>query len=159
MALALVLLSFGIPFIHAGEELGQSKWGKDNTYNLPDMYNKFSYRLLDERKDGYEFLKSLIAFRKKRRFLHDYDPRVFTPLVDFESIGDCLHIKIADENELAPFAQLDFYFNPGEKEVPLTFASERGLLLNLSGVVSSSKLFKEAVVPPHSFLGVSLAKK
>jgi pullulanase len=159
MALALVLLSFGIPFIHAGEELGQSKWGKDNTYNLPDIYNKFSYRLLDERQGGYEFLKSLIAFRKKRRFLHDYDPRVFTPMVDFESLGDCLHIKISDENELAPYAQLDFYFNPGEKEVPLSFASERGLLLNLEGVATSSKLFKTAVVPPHSFLGVYLAKK
>jgi pullulanase len=159
MSLALVLLSFGIPFLHEGEEIGQSKWGKDNTYNLGDLYNKFSYRLLDERQDYYRFVCSLIAFRKKRRFFHDYDPRVYTPLVDFEALGDCLHVKIADGNELAPYAQLDFYFNPGDKEVALSFTSERELLLTLEGIVSAGKSFKSVTVPPHSLLGVSLAKK
>lgn len=67
-ALAVLLFSFGVPFIHAGEEIGLSKFGKRNTYNSGDAFNMFSYSLLDERKECSDYIKHCIALRKSLQF-------------------------------------------------------------------------------------------
>lgn len=153
MGLASVLFAFGIPFLHAGEEIGQSKFGKDNTYNLPDVYNKFSYRLLDERKTMYDYAKSLIALRKKWRFLHVYDPRVIAPMVDLSDEGAVLLIKIVDGNMTAPYDEIDFLLNPSSSSQTYAFSSDRVVLVDTSGDVSSSNLLVQNVLlPKHSVL-------
>ncbi len=59
-----ILLSIGVPFFHAGQEIGLSKGGLDNTYNLGDDINKFKWDILDERIDNYLYFKSLVNYRK-----------------------------------------------------------------------------------------------
>lgn len=153
MGVASVLFSFGIPFIHEGQEIAQSKFGKDNTYNLPDVYNKFSYRLLDERKAMYDYFRSLVALRKKWRFLHVYDPRVIAPMVDLADDGGLLLIKITDPNEVAPYEEVDFLLNPTGENLSHLFPEERSVLVDTSGDVSSSNtLVQNAIVPKHSIL-------
>jgi pullulanase len=153
MGIASVLFAFGIPFIHAGQEIAQSKFGKDNTYNLPDVYNKFSYRLLDERKPLADYAKSLIALRKKWRFLHVYDPRVIAPMVDLSDDGPLLLIKIGDPNQIAPYEEVIFLINPSEASQTYAFNSDRVVLVDTSGDVSSSNLLvQNALVPAHSIL-------
>ena len=44
----IVLYSLGIPFFHAGQEIGLSKKGEGNTYNAGDSLNQFKYSLLKE---------------------------------------------------------------------------------------------------------------
>jgi pullulanase len=161
MGLAAVLFSFGIPFIHAGEEIGQSKFGKDNTYNLPDVYNKFSYRLLDERKGMYDYVRSLIALRKKWRFLHVYDPRVIGPMVELEDQGALLFIKISDGNQVAPYQEVDFLLNPSMDNQTTSFPEDVVLLLGSEGDVSEAHLLvSNLLVPKHAIMAVGhLAKK
>ena len=50
LANSILLLSFGIPFIHMGQEIGLSKDGLDNTYKTLGV-NNLDYRLVDERFD------------------------------------------------------------------------------------------------------------
>ena len=50
LANSILLLSFGIPLIHMGQEIGLSKDGLDNTYNTINV-NNMDYRLVDERFD------------------------------------------------------------------------------------------------------------
>ena len=50
LANSILLLSFGIPLIHMGQEIGLSKDGLDNTYNMVGV-NNLDYRLVDERFD------------------------------------------------------------------------------------------------------------
>lgn len=59
----LVMLSLGIPFIHMGQEIGQSKSGLDNTYNVPKV-NNMDWKLIDERYEMVEHLSKSIALRK-----------------------------------------------------------------------------------------------
>lgn len=59
-----ILLSIGVPFIHAGQEIGLSKNGLDNTYNLGDKYNMFRWDLLDSRVENYLYFKSMANIRK-----------------------------------------------------------------------------------------------
>lgn len=65
LSLGLVVLSLGIPFIHAGQELMRSKKGIDNTYNLGLDVNGLSYQNKDEYQDIIDALKFFISFRKE----------------------------------------------------------------------------------------------
>ncbi|MBR0294569.1 MAG: type I pullulanase [Bacilli bacterium] len=59
---ALLVLSCGVPFIHNGQEIGKSKCGLGNTYNVPCV-NDFDYREVDERIAMVKYLSELISLR------------------------------------------------------------------------------------------------
>ena len=63
----ILLLSFGIPLIHAGQEIGQSKDGLDNTYKTLGV-NNLNYRLIDERFDMVNRFRLFNILRKKLAF-------------------------------------------------------------------------------------------
>lgn len=61
---ALILLtSQGTPFLHTGQELGRSKGGHDNTYNLGDEINNIPWALKDANHRLYRFYRDLVALR------------------------------------------------------------------------------------------------
>ena len=71
LAAVFYMLSQGVPFLHAGEEMLRSKPdGKggvvENSYNSPDVVNSIKWNLLENKiyHDTYEYYKGLIAFRK-----------------------------------------------------------------------------------------------
>ncbi len=69
LAMALVLLSQGMPFIHAGQEFLRSKplgYGKfdHNSYRSPDSVNSLKWNRLEENLRESEYCRGLIAFRK-----------------------------------------------------------------------------------------------
>ena len=70
----LLLLSFGVPFIHMGQEIGQSKGGNDNTYNVPKV-NNFDFNLLDERFDMVTAMKMAIELRKETNYTKYFAPK------------------------------------------------------------------------------------
>jgi len=63
----ILLLSFGIPLIHSGQEIGQSKDGLDNTYKTLGV-NNLNYRLIDERFDMVIRFRLFNILRKKLAF-------------------------------------------------------------------------------------------
>jgi len=64
LALHIVLLAQGVPFLHSGQEFYRTKNLIDNTYNLPDDVNKLDWLRSLHYSEDIEFLKQLIAFRK-----------------------------------------------------------------------------------------------
>ena len=69
LANSILLLSFGIPLIHAGQEIGQSKDGLDNTYKTIGV-NNLNYRLIDERFDMVNRFRLFNILRKKLAYTH-----------------------------------------------------------------------------------------
>ena len=65
IATTLVILSQGIPFLHAGQEFFRTKLGHENSYNLSDEINKFDFDRANDFKDNIEYISNLIAYRKK----------------------------------------------------------------------------------------------
>ncbi|MFA6675451.1 MAG: type I pullulanase [Bacilli bacterium] len=63
LANALVILSFGVPFIHMGQEIGQTKFGLDNTYNKVSV-NKMNWEQVDLNFNMVTYLKMIIDLRK-----------------------------------------------------------------------------------------------
>lgn len=64
LALGSVILSCGIPFVHAGQEFLRTKKCFDNSYNLPDEINRIDWELMTNSIFSVDYFKKLIAFRK-----------------------------------------------------------------------------------------------
>ena len=65
LAAAIVLTSQGVPFIHAGEEMLRTKFGEENSYNLPDSINRLDWSRKARYRDVHAYYKGLIALRKQ----------------------------------------------------------------------------------------------
>ncbi len=65
LAMELILISEGIPFIHAGQEFFRTKMGIENSYNSEDKINKFDYARRNKSLQNIETLRDLIAIRKE----------------------------------------------------------------------------------------------
>jgi pullulanase len=64
LALAIVLTSQGISFLHAGTEFLRNKKGNDNSYNAGDSINAIDWSLKTKNKDVFDYVKALIKMRK-----------------------------------------------------------------------------------------------
>jgi len=65
LASGITLLSQGIPFIHAGQEWFRTKQGDENSYISSDRINQLDWRKREVENENVEFIKTLIALRKK----------------------------------------------------------------------------------------------
>ena len=64
LALATVLMSQGISFLHAGTEFCRSKNGVENSYNSPDGVNMINWNMKSGNRETYEYVRGLIDMRK-----------------------------------------------------------------------------------------------
>lgn len=133
-----LLLSFGIPFVHAGQEIGMSKFNNHNSYNAGDHVNKFSYDLLDKRYNLSRSFACYCATRKGARILKTTSLDEIGKNVNYEELDDILHVSIHDKLNfhifINPFDEgkrvhldkrVDFYFPFGyHKVVEQNFKSE-----------------------------------
>lgn len=68
----LLLISRGVPMILAGDEMGRTQRGNNNSYCQDNEISWLNWQGLSENKDLYRFYRLLIAFRKSHDLLrHD----------------------------------------------------------------------------------------
>ena len=70
-ALALLLVSEGVPMLLMGDEVGRSQGGNNNAYCLDDESNWLDWRLSQSNADLFAFVKHCIAFRKAHPVLRN----------------------------------------------------------------------------------------
>ena len=63
-AMAMLLVSQGVPMILMGDEFGQSKLGNNNTYCLDNEINWLDWSLKQRNADYHRFVRNMIAFRR-----------------------------------------------------------------------------------------------
>lgn len=64
LALAIVLTSQGVPFLHAGTEFLRTKQKVENSYKSPDSINAIDWSLKKVNGDVFRFVQGLIQLRK-----------------------------------------------------------------------------------------------
>ena len=116
----LLMFSFGISFIHAGQEIGLTKFNHHNTYNEGDRYNKFDYSLLDKRIDMVRSFISYIKARKQIEIFRCNNKNIIDNNVTFEDIDDILHIQIQDINKNKTIYHI--YVNPTQVGYRINFS-------------------------------------
>ncbi|MBO5031305.1 MAG: hypothetical protein J6D08_05375 [Lachnospiraceae bacterium] len=69
-ALTFLLLAQGTPLLLAGDEFGNSQNGNNNCYCQDNETGWVDWRGLTKNSDIFEYVKELVAFRKKHTILH-----------------------------------------------------------------------------------------
>ena len=150
LALHLVLLSQGVPFIHAGQEFYRTKGLEDNTYNLPDSLNQLDWTSLSKCQEEIAFLEELIAYRKSQPLLR---------LKKGQEIRDYCDVKWLSDHHLIYTIEKDrekitILVNIGDQEKTYQHPSDSQLLFayphaNLQAPIPKGK---ELSIPAHSWL-------
>ena len=65
LAISIVLISEGVPFIHAGQEFFRTKNGVENSYKSRGKINKFDYARRNKYIDNVNMVKDLISIRSE----------------------------------------------------------------------------------------------
>lgn len=157
--LASVIFSFGIPFIHAGQEIGQSKFFNENTYNAGDIYNKLSDSLLDERFDLAQYCSGAIKLRKSLAIYKTSNPVHLAKMIDFEDFDDGLLMKVKDESVSSRFKEIDIFYNPTNDGLTYSFKEDREIIFTSGGpALGANILGRNILIPKHSLLITTLKK-
>ena len=85
---ASILISFGVPFFHAGQEFCLSKDYEDNTYNSGDLLNSIKWNQIDENIELVNYFKSFIKLRKKINEFQMNDPEIIGKINNFKNLSD-----------------------------------------------------------------------
>lgn len=121
LAAAIVLLSQGIPLLHAGEEILRSKVNAEgkfvgDSYKSSDDVNAIRWEdlLKPEYQEVYEYYKGLIAFRKNTKALHIKDAeeikKAYTFIETEEPLLIGVQVSYKEEN-------IVMYFNGSEDDI------------------------------------------
>lgn len=134
-----IAISFGIPFYHAGQEIGLSKKGEDNTYNKGDEYNKFDWNLLDNRMNMVLYFKSIIKFR--RTFNNIYDPNEISKFNKFINYDNgALGFKL-DQIKNANIRDFLYLFNPNNFDINIRLNDYYNIIVALAGYLGMDSQF------------------
>ena len=146
----VVILSFGMPFIHMGQEIGQSKSGLDNTYNVLKI-NNMDWALVDERFDMVKDLAQHIAFRKY--FQNNFK------LYDGDNRPTVLQTQYWDNGVLVYYSEKKDSINNNEKVAVLVNATNDNknyelddyysIFMNINQKQEPNKV-KNGILPPLS---------
>ena len=93
LALSMVLVSQGVPFIHSGQEFFRTKYGVENSYKSPDEINMINWSLADENWDMVEMVRDLISIRKEYNIFRQYRKSVIKSSIKLSS-------KLSESNSI-----------------------------------------------------------
>ncbi len=109
LILGTLLISQGIPFIHAGQEFCRTKGGYDNTYNLPDRINQIDWSRKNRHMDVVNYTRDVIALRNKYSAFRLDSAELLHEHVTFDTLENQILIY-----EIKGVENVDFriYINP-----------------------------------------------
>ena len=117
LANSILLLSFGIPLIHMGQEIGLSKDGLDNTYNVTNV-NNLDYRLVDERFDMVNRFRLMNILARKLRYTHLFKKEDLTDFFTISHWDNGIYVLSAKEkNVIDNEKEFVILINPTDKSV------------------------------------------
>lgn len=101
LALQMIIVSQGVPFIHAGQEFFRTKNGIENSYNASDNVNKFDYERREMFVDNVLAIKDLISIRKEYEiFRHKTSKDIYNRVHILEGLSDyhTIALMLEDHN-------------------------------------------------------------
>lgn len=145
-----LVLSFGIPLIHAGQEIGLSKKGVYNSYNSNDEINKFDYDLMDQRMNMVRYIQDVINIRKKYSCFRLNDKEYISnniKLIDLDKGG--LLIEYYNVKELSN-GKLIIIINPSKDPIFTELDRDIRIIFNENGYLNEGVIARGIQASPIS---------
>ena len=157
----VVMLSFGVPFFHRGQEIGLSKYGDMNSYRSSDKVNQFAYALASKRKNLVHYFQDLTRMRKECLFLHEDDPEKIKKLVTFKDLDrGGVMIEYHHISRLSPYKTFKVFINISDEPLFVELENAEKIILNQAGYIEgkASDLIHNLMVSPQSIIISGLRK-
>ncbi len=117
LANSILLLSYGVPFVHMGQEIGLSKDGLDNTYKTLGV-NNMDYRLVDERFDMVNRFRYLNSLRRKLGYLSKFSSEDMKDFFEISHWDNGIYVLVAkNKNVYCQEKEFVIMFNPTDKDI------------------------------------------
>ena len=117
LANTTLLLSFGVPFLHMGQEIGLSKDGLDNTYKTLNA-NNMDYRLVDERFDMVNRFRLMNILRRKLGYSKLFKREDMENYFDISHWDNGIYVLVArNKNVICQEKEFVIMLNPTDKAV------------------------------------------
>jgi len=112
LAMSMLLLSQGIPFIHSGQEFYRTKYGVENSYNSPDKINMVNWKRMDDHLNDVIYFKELIKLRKSHQAFHfNSTSKIKKHLTFLESSRGIIIMVLQNVGQYGKFADIQIIFN------------------------------------------------
>ena len=147
---AVVILSFGVPFIHSGQEIGLSKKGVYNSYSSSDDINHFDYDVMDQRWKMVEYIKEIIKLRKLLPVFRLQNRDAINKIITFENISNGALLINYHGKEVLPYKSLKIIINPNIHSTTYEFNNYHTLIFNEYGHLKEGIHVKLMQVAPIS---------
>ena len=117
LANTILLLSFGIPFLHMGQEIGLSKDGLDNTYKTLSV-NNMDYHLVDERFDMVNRFRLMNILRRKLGYTKLFKCEDMKDYFDISHWDNGIYVLVAkNKNVICQEKEFVIMLNPTDKAI------------------------------------------
>ena len=142
LANAITVLSFGVPFIHMGQEIGLSKNGLDNSYNVPKV-NSMDWELVKERSEMVDYLSDLIKLRNNTIQYHHLSKfeEIVNPRFElYHHSNGLFTVKIRDKSLLKKHSEVMVVINPTDEPQQLELDDFYKVLFTGAGLSEKSDI-------------------
>lgn len=163
LSMAIVMLSQGIPFIHAGDEFLRSKENSkcklgydDNSYMSGDKVNSIKWNDKTRYKEVFNYYKGLIEYRKANSLLRMDNREDINNRVEFEDNGKGVIIcKIKDVNN--EYKMFNIFNGTNEEHIiALPDSKKWGIYINglVAGTSTIAEISDSVTVSPISAMSL-----
>ena len=134
MMLLTVLISQGVPFIHAGQEFCGTKNDNSNSYNAGDSINQMDWERAYYNRDIIEYTKKCIALRKKYKAFRLSSTKEISEHVRLnETDGGIIFYDISFIDKETHTKMVRVLINPTYDERTYDFGSEWKVIFDATG--------------------------
>ena len=114
LASAMVILSQGIPFLHAGQEFYRTKKGNENSYNANDEINQLDWDQKEKEIETVNYIKGLIAIRKEHGAFRLQNADLIKKHMTFlQTSTEVLAYHLEHAESFGPWKEIIVLFNSG----------------------------------------------
>lgn len=149
---SLINLAFGVPFFHMGQEIGLSKYGLGNTYNVVKV-NDMDYSLMEKRFDMVQYFRLTNILRKNTTFLKCDDINlIFNSLNVHKFDNGLIAFSLKENASFYDFKKLYIIINPTLNMLTYEFDNYLNALFYNGGYIEEStpSFVKNAIFSPLS---------
>lgn len=147
MITALILVSQGVAFLHAGQEFNRTKDGDHNSYMSPDSINKLDWDRKDEYQETVDFVKDFITLRKSLKALRfDTTEEIKKHITVQKHCDTLLEYTISDIKDYSPYEELKIFINPTHQPCDINLEKEYLIVADQNGLVKQHLKSKQITI-------------
>lgn len=133
---SFVIFSFGVPFLHCGQEFFRTKMGTENSYNAGDTINSIDWARASREIDSISIIKELISIRKNYKSLRfSLKEEIERHVKSINLLPNIIGYQISGIDEIDKIQSLMVLFNNGLSDITVDLGKEIGWKYVWDGIV------------------------